>query len=532
MNHYASISSLVEYLRHSEYSIELILTTCWGLLKYQNLIPIIFLTTVLSRWFQAFGLPKIFIPEITEDNKKDPFYSGIAVSGLLLAISIGAMSSDPMQDFIKTKQEQAENYLLSVNPDDNSLSCHPQKLPSSNWLQANCSNDNKLSYCFSFLPNYIKQAEHYEKHTKGEDKQDLAHQIFIPGIATSGTIAFVTLTIFFLGITLASREVTSYSKETKKIIKRKPMEDFYFAAGLLPLLPIVITIGYLVELRQNLLLIASIPPIALLVATYRLLKIGTNPFSEVTAHQKEFGQQAGETVSLFLACLIYSINFINYFNIPWILTLVVLAALATWTRSKRDPYALKLKTNISTPTEQTSLEASGHCFIPAQEQLANAKIHAFSNTTEKKPLVLVCASGGGIRAAIWTIRTLVELQQRCKELFKPHIFFGASGGMLGVTRYITAQDQPQLASGESDPRVKQVEKEGLSGLLQQFLTRDIPSLFVPWLYNGTHRGEVIENTWRKNFGLKKGQDLTFKEIPMLFIHQCSLKTVADYLLVI
>lgn len=52
---------------------------------------------------------------------------------------------------------------------------------------------------------------------------------------------------------------------------------------------------------------------------------------------------------------------------------------------------------------------------------------------EKPTLVIVCASGGGQRAALWTLKVLQELHQATKGNLTRHaaLFTGASGGVIG-----------------------------------------------------------------------------------------------------
>lgn len=64
--------------------------------------------------------------------------------------------------------------------------------------------------------------------------------------------------------------------------------------------------------------------------------------------------------------------------------------------------------------------------------------------TNKPPLVLVCASGGGIFAANWTMNVLCQLEQLSPKLpYYIRTISGASGGMVGASHYVATLLPPQ-----------------------------------------------------------------------------------------
>ncbi len=60
---------------------------------------------------------------------------------------------------------------------------------------------------------------------------------------------------------------------------------------------------------------------------------------------------------------------------------------------------------------------------------------------DRPPLVIVCVSGGGLRAALWTFTVLQRLDSLSGGTFKHRIFMvtGASGGMLGAAYFRSLQ---------------------------------------------------------------------------------------------
>ena len=74
------------------------------------------------------------------------------------------------------------------------------------------------------------------------------------------------------------------------------------------------------------------------------------------------------------------------------------------------------------------------------------EIHPYYSTG-KPPMILVCASGGGSRAAAWTMRILTDLEEAFDKQghrFPYHIrlMTGASGGMIAGAYYVANLDAP------------------------------------------------------------------------------------------
>src|SRR5207249_4263356 len=71
---------------------------------------------------------------------------------------------------------------------------------------------------------------------------------------------------------------------------------------------------------------------------------------------------------------------------------------------------------------------------------------------ERKPLVVIVASGGGLRSAAWTFAMLERLEREFRKDMSSAVNFpahvrlvsGASGGMLGAAAYIAALPNPAL----------------------------------------------------------------------------------------
>ncbi|WP_143393599.1 patatin-like phospholipase family protein [Fimbriiglobus ruber] len=121
--------------------------------------------------------------------------------------------------------------------------------------------------------------------------------------------------------------------------------------------------------------------------------------------------------------------------------------------------------------------------------------------TDTKPkLVIVCTSGGGIRAAVWTAAVLEQLESEFQGKqgtgFQNHIrlFTGASGGMVGAALYASRFGAP---SPPAVPLSEQLGEDSLWPTVQTMLFRDLPAIGTP-LPTRKDRGRSLEEAWYRN----------------------------------
>ena len=152
---------------------------------------------------------------------------------------------------------------------------------------------------------------------------------------------------------------------------------------------------------------------------------------------------------------------------------------------------------------------------------------------EKPKMVVVCVSGGGLRAAAWAMQVLQKSDSLLHGQLLPHtvLMTGASGGMIG-TAYLRELYLKKLQNENIDfynrKYIDNVSKDLLNAIGFTIVTND---LFVPWtnfeVDGKTYRkdrGYTFENQLNENTNnafAKKIKDYRQPEssgmIPMIFI---------------
>jgi hypothetical protein len=118
----------------------------------------------------------------------------------------------------------------------------------------------------------------------------------------------------------------------------------------------------------------------------------------------------------------------------------------------------------------------------------------------KRPLVFVCCSGGGIRAAVWTAGLLARLDALPGFRVSTRMVTGASGGMVGAA-YWAAWRHAQAAAGAAPAAADDWRKvllctarESLTAVARRLFFGDIPRAFMRGT-NPRDRGQAMEEAW-------------------------------------
>lgn len=151
---------------------------------------------------------------------------------------------------------------------------------------------------------------------------------------------------------------------------------------------------------------------------------------------------------------------------------------------------------------------------------AEFPVNRVAKPGSKKPMVIVVASGGGIRAAAWTFLVLSELEARFADEGIPfpyhvRLMTGASGGMFGAAYYVRSLRAPNEMNWSGDReselvgRFDKLTQDWLSPIVESLVANDVPGFFSPFP-SPSDRGVALEKAWSK--GLDGDLDLTFEKL--------------------
>ena len=152
---------------------------------------------------------------------------------------------------------------------------------------------------------------------------------------------------------------------------------------------------------------------------------------------------------------------------------------------------------------------------------------------QQPPLVIICASGGGLRASLWAFQVLREADKLLEGNLLKHtvLMTGASGGMLGTSYYRELYHQKMLGKEVNllaPAHLDNVAKDLANPLTFTLVVND---LFIPWVdrtVNGytykQDRGYIFEQQLIENSQGLLGHDLKYYQkpeadglIPMMFL---------------
>lgn len=166
----------------------------------------------------------------------------------------------------------------------------------------------------------------------------------------------------------------------------------------------------------------------------------------------------------------------------------------------------------------------------------NAWIEAHDpDSTQKIPMVLVAAEGGGIRAMNWTVDMLLYLNQRIPD-FDNYLYAisGVSGGGVGSTFY-TAYQHDQLVNNNPKEEAfrESLHADYLAPVVAAMLFPNAIQSGLPWRLSYLDRTKWLENSMAKGYAnhlnsptleenfldIWKGNSLTTRRLlPALFLN--------------
>lgn len=131
----------------------------------------------------------------------------------------------------------------------------------------------------------------------------------------------------------------------------------------------------------------------------------------------------------------------------------------------------------------------------------------------KPKLLVLCASGGGIRAGVWTAAVIAELEAKLGPAFGRHLrlITGASGGMLEAALYAGRSVHP-MRPPWTDAEV--LARDSLWPTWQGLFFQDAPAAVLPF-YRSWDRAQSLEASWIRNspgFAGPSPLTATFREL--------------------
>jgi hypothetical protein len=135
-----------------------------------------------------------------------------------------------------------------------------------------------------------------------------------------------------------------------------------------------------------------------------------------------------------------------------------------------------------------------------EAQLLPADLLPAGTASFPRRLIVICTSGGGIRAAAWTAAVLGRLEQiGARDAI--HLITGASGGMMGAACWVAdlhgRDGKPDRSTRDWTKLVTTVAMNSLTPLARRLVFRDLPLSFVP-VDNHHDRGRALEDAWVAN----------------------------------
>ncbi len=253
-----------------------------------------------------------------------------------------------------------------------------------------------------------------------------------------------------------------------------------------------------------------------LITIFLLLLLGF--FSEAAIFQIP----AGASIFLFFGFILMIIGAISFWLRGWSMTIFlgitilinILFSLGILNRTYQ-AFGLDYSKQVSYNNEKVKNEASDALFSADSLQTISILEKWKAKSQKSKPKMLfICTSGGGIRSATWTMRTLqyVDSVLKSQLLNRTALITGASGGLLGAAYYRELYLQNRVSKNVDyfeRKYIDNISKDILNPVVFSLITNDIV-VRLKKFHDGKYeynsdRGLVFEQTLNKNlnFALQK-----------------------------
>lgn len=231
---------------------------------------------------------------------------------------------------------------------------------------------------------------------------------------------------------------------------------------------------------------------------------------------------AAASILLLLSILLAPIGALSYWLRSWAVTaficLLIIANLLVkfdFINHRNEAYGM----DYSHPADY-NLAAIQHAVTPeilnndrqrGLEMLENwkHKVSGYYHPLQKPPLVIVNASGGGLKASLWAFRLMQVADSATDNRFFDHCVFisGASGGMLGMAYYRELYRSKELGDDIDlqNPRFDDnISKDILNAVSFTYVVNDVLFPWQRFSVNGFQyrkdRGYIFERRLNQNTG--------------------------------
>ena len=124
---------------------------------------------------------------------------------------------------------------------------------------------------------------------------------------------------------------------------------------------------------------------------------------------------------------------------------------------------------------------------------------------KKQKMIFLCVSGGGQRAALWTVNSLIKVDSVLEEdlMNQSFLITGASGGVIGAAYYREMYRQGRIEGSESE-MLERMGKDNLNPVIFSLLVNDLFVKFQKYEFEGNSyfidRGYTFEKNLNDNLG--------------------------------
>jgi len=174
-------------------------------------------------------------------------------------------------------------------------------------------------------------------------------------------------------------------------------------------------------------------------------------------------------------------------------------------------------TGLNYDTIKTEYSALKLNEIHSKEQYIHDQLHMMKtldnwknkwNDTLKRKMVFLCVSGGGQRAALWSVNALSKIDEQLENAILDHSFMitGASGGVIGAAYYrelfLRSKENNSIINREM--ALENMGKDNLNPVIFTLLVNDLFFKLQSYTYEGKKynidRGYIFEQNLNLNLG--------------------------------